>query len=156
MKIKTLIVLIITFTACQEKVVYDKEFHYFDKHNGDTISLIEHPYIFQDLGIKVERFELIKNDPSSELSITLAGDLSKINKESFVYVHGFENPTKKEITNLDLTKQTNVSKTKVIFSNTFSTIPENLGRIEFGLTDFKNKERIFAINLNNISLIFPE
>ncbi len=147
MKKKIIFIGLLCCFACKKKP-YDTSMYYIPEKDTvlNTISLIKHPYIFEEQEIKLESFFYQKKRDTLILQAKITGNITKYNN-SFIYFHAYTNTTGNEFINMDLPLVNNdnqlLYKRKVVLQN--KSFPE----IRYGLA-IKAKERIVSLSLKNV------
>lgn len=139
------------FVSCNEPP-YDPSLYRIPLYDfkTQTYSLIEHPYIFEDLGLKLESLAVRKYKNKLIVKASIDGKTNSYNNNYFLFLHGYVNEGDK-LLNMDLNLQEN-SKGKLLFSKTFDSIPTSFREIRFGLTNPTTKQRVFSVAVKEIDL----
>ena len=152
---KVLVVIILaSIISCKKNNKGDVEVDKKQKVEVEQkiVSLIEHPYIFEEADFQIEKFtaeELIESEKFL-FSLTVSGNIEKFENDHRVFVHGFNNINTKEFLVNFVMNKTKKEGNKLIFYKEFSPEHTSVELLRFGITDIKEKKRLFVLTLKDI------
>ena len=88
-RISGIFLLAFCFWGCQE-TPYNPSMYYItdaDLAAGER-TLIEHPYIFEELGLKLDEFKYVRKDSTIQIKAVLQGDLTPY-QDCLFYIHAY-------------------------------------------------------------------
>lgn len=136
--------------SCDTKP-YDTSLYLIDKktNNSGETSLIEHPYIFEGLNLKLESFTYKRDGNTVTLKAVVQGDIESY-KECIFFCHGYKLAESTDMLNMDLT--TIKAEEKLIFSRTFSIDATFFEEVRAGLSCANRDERLLKLKLENVTV----
>ena len=146
-----LVIFLCVIISCQNKKPYDTSLYTINKYNKDTqeISLIEHPYIFEELALKLESLTYKRKDSSVTITTIISGHTTSYSNNCFIFFHAYKNTFDDGFINLDL--PITDKNDKLIFSRSISIDASLFKEIRFGLACKNKKERVFALALHDVT-----
>ena len=143
----SLMLVLCILWGCQD-TPYDPSMYYItdaDLATGER-TLIEHPYIFEELGLKLDQFKYTRIDSTIRIKAVLQGDLSPY-QDCVFYVHAY--PVYDQANFDKLSGPLKVESDQLIHEGTF-LVDSSLvyQEIRFGLGC--NKERPMSLSRKNI------
>ena len=154
----TLIVCLAILGCKNEKKEINKnETNYEEvvKKESDKINILQHPLIFEDLGIKIVEFsseEINKNEFLIKIVVE-ENNVSKYNENHFFYIHGIEYESVENDVSINMdTKDGVLENGKIIFTRLYKKDIYDFKELRFGLVNRIEKTRYFTRTLMDVSL----
>ncbi|AOW21164.1 hypothetical protein [Urechidicola croceus] len=117
-----------------------------------VISLIDHPYIFEEEGFQIDEFTSEELDENNLISLKISGNTEVFEKDHRVFMHGYNNDNPNErVLNLVLNK-TKKEEGKLIFYKNIKLELNYVDELRFGITNINQKERLFVLKLKELNL----
>jgi hypothetical protein len=134
--------------SCDTKP-YDTSLYTIDKVNSSTgeISLIEHPYIFGDLDLKLESFTYKRTGSDVTFKAVMDGDVDNY-QNCILFCHGYQSSQRNEMKNMDLS--TLKIGEKLVFNRTILIDSTYFEEIRVGLVCSDKENRLFKLKLEKV------
>ena len=154
MKKVCLIFAILTLAACKDnKKQNNDNVDLPEEKIAEAINFLEHPYIFEKEGFKIEEFTYEELDKEGEylFSVVVSGNVEKFVQDHQVFVHGtFNNSPKEYLINFAMKETKKVGDNKLVFYKVYKPNVYSVDTLRFGITNFKEKKRLFVLTLKNV------
>lgn len=133
----------------------DNKIYKIERQTHLGISLIEHPYVFEEEGYEINAFFVREDERSNKyfLNLYLNGNIAEFSKNHRAFIHGFKNST-----NIDksINMVLNNPKTmgdSLLFRKVLPLEKDSLfEKVSFGVEDKITKQRKFVLTLNSVDL----
>ncbi|WP_306012698.1 MULTISPECIES: hypothetical protein [unclassified Allomuricauda] len=143
--------IVLTISGCRgEKKVYK-----IDKRGNFGISLIEHPFVFEEENFQIKAFFVQKDSSTSEyvLNLCLTGDVSKFHYDHRAFVHAFKSLSDSNKSVNIVLNDPKIYGDSLVFSKSLRLKKDSLfEKVNFGVEDKITKERKFVLTLKNVDL----
>lgn len=138
----------------------DNKIYKIDRQSDLGLSLIEHPYVFEDEGYEINAFFVREDETSNEyfLNLYLKGNITEFSKDHRAFIHGFENITDTEKSINMVLNNPKTLGDSLLFRKALALKKDSLfEKVNFGVEDKITKQRKFVLTLNNVDLHkFPQ
>lgn len=146
-RISGIFLLAIGFWGCQE-TPYDPSMYYItdaDLETGER-SLIDHPYIFEDLGLKLDEFKYVRDADTISIKAVLQGNLAPY-QDCLFYIHAYPDAQGPDFDKL--TGPLKLESNRLIHQGSFDVDSTMVYQeVRFGLGC--NKERPITLSLPDV------
>ena len=137
--------------GCKE----DNKIYKIEKYNDFGISLIEHPYVFEEEGYVLDAFFVREDEETNKyfLNLYLQGNITEFSKNHRAFIHGFKSTTD---SNKSINVVLNNPQTEgdlLLFRKVLPLKKDSVfEKVNFGVEDKTSKQRKFVLTLKNVDL----
>lgn len=147
---------LLTMLGCNGK----NKIYKIDKRSDLGISLIEHPYVFEEEGFEINAFFVRKDLNTNEyvLNLYLKGNISRFTKDHRAFVHGFKNLSDRDKSINIILNNPKTQGDSLVFRKALTLKKDSLlEKVNFGVENKITKQRKFVLTLKNVDLHeFPQ
>lgn len=133
----------------------ENKIYKIDKHSDLGISLIEHPYVFEEESFEINAFFVQTDLYTNEyiLNLCLKGNISRFSRNYRTFVHGFKKSSDSvKVVNIVLNNPKTYGDSLVFRKILILKKDSLFEKINFGLENKITKQRKFVLTLKNVDL----
>ncbi len=143
--------ILLSLTGCNE----NNKIYKIDKQSDLGISLIGHPYVFEEEGYEINAFFVRKDETTNKyfLNLYLKGNIMEFSKNHRAFIHGFEDLTDTDKSINMVLNNPEIKGDSLLFRKSLSLKKDSLfEKVNFGVEDKVSKQRKFVLTLRNVDL----
>lgn len=147
----SIIGIVLIIAGCRgEKKVYK-----IDRRGNFGISIIEHPFVFEEENFQIKAFFVQKDSSTNEyvLNLCLTGDVSKFHDDHRAFVHAFKSLSDSNKAVNIVLNNPKIYGDSLVFSKSLRLKKDSLfEKVNFGVENKITKKRKFVLTLKNVDV----
>ncbi|MAP54383.1 hypothetical protein [Altibacter sp.] len=147
----SLLFLLGLFVSCQEGKPYDTSLYTIEEYNKDTqeYNLIQHPYIFEEAGVRLESLSYSRRDSVITLKAVYQGNIERYRDGCFLFFHAYPKKGGNHLVNMDLKNVP--GKDKLVFMREVKLEQFSFEEVRLGIVCDTMEGRLFKLNFFDVA-----
>ncbi len=149
---KLLFLCVVILCSCKQKDHYSTALNRIDKYTSIGVSLINHPYIFEEVGLRLDSL-YYKNSPTGFiLKAKITGKVDSLKDNAYLYAHGFKKEKDTIFENIDLQQISQEKPFSMVFSRELNKESYIYHHLEIGIAFFDSQKRLIPLSISNVTI----
>lgn len=149
---KLVFLCVVILSSCKQKDHYSTALNRIEKHSSIGASLINHPYIFEEAGLRLDSLYYQSVPTGFILKAKISGKIDSLKDNTYLYAHGFKSENDSIFENIDLQPISQEQPYSLVFSRALHKESYKYHHLEIGIAFFDSKKRLIPLSIGPVTI----